>query len=311
MSDVSERVRLVQEHYEPASISIVKDNKDFDRMLRLVIPGDPVSDGRPRENKKLEIFYNQKKEFLRKIFRSIYKMDTLLQRLSILTPHRIEVRTYSLPTAVEAKYLSPEEISGEGVFSIGNKDNDNVEKVNWDVLQDTEFMIILNDSLTVNNETFKYYSYKPRTEICVYFSTTFTNLLYEQKIIKSMEYKFFMCSKKFTIDKEMMSDKDVIEYLGVKLIDIKTTAKKKVGYLLKAYPAEIIDGLFKYYFFNNAKNIFVDKYIKKKAKPYKITMITEAVTCSASKRKEILGNITKDTTYQTFKDDIEKDTLVA
>lgn len=309
MSDIQDRLRLVRDNFIPSKILQLKNNDHFDKVLYLTIPGDPVSDGRPRENRKLQIFYNQKKEYLRRIFREIYKMDPILQKLCIITPHRIEVKCFSRPTKQEIKYLSTEEIMNENVLSIANKDNDNVEKVNWDVLQDTEFMIILNDSYTVNNETFKYYSFEPRTEIKVYYSSTFTNLLYEQKILSSMEYKFYLCSKKFLIDKQKLSDDKIVEYLGLKLIEIKTSAKKKMNYLLSSYSATIIDGLFKYFFFDNSKNIFTDKYIKKKNKNYKIAMLVDAICASQAKRKEILRNITKDKTYQDLKKEIEGETL--
>lgn len=224
-------------------------------------------------------------------------MDPLLQNLCILTPHRIEIIAYSLPTAKEAKYLSHEDILHEEVFSIGNKDNDNVEKVNYDVLQDTEFMIILNDSYMVNNETFKYYSYRPRTVINIYFSSTFKNELYEAKITSSMEYKFYLCSKKLLMDVKKLSDKEIVEYLSIKLIEIKTSATKKVKYLLEGYSANIIDGLFKSFFFINAQNEFIDKYIRKKSKKEKITLLCNVITATSKKRKDMIEALDKDKTY--------------
>ena len=304
MSEINDRIQLVRNLYEGAEIKPVNNMRDFNQKLSLTIPGDPVSDGRPRENKKLQIFYNAKKEFLRRIFREIYRRDPILQKLCILTPHRIEVRCYSRPTSKEAKYLSIEEIESESIFSIANKDNDNVEKVNWDVLQDSEFMIILNDSHTVNNETFKYYSFNPRTEINVYFSTTFTSKLYEAKIINSMEYKLYLCSKKYTIDKNEMSGDELISYLGLKLIDIKTTAQKKVGHLLSNYSADVIDGLYKYFFFGNAKNPFVDKYIKRKNRGYKTEMVIQAVCSKGKIRDELRTHFTKDKIYQDMQKEI-------
>lgn len=307
-SNIHERLELIDKYYEGARIEMLP-GRTFDRMLSFTIPGDPVSDGRPRENKKLQIFYNAKKEFLRKIFAKMYGMDPILQKLCIITPHRIEIKAYSLPTSKEAKYLSTEEIDSETIMSIGNKDNDNVEKVNWDILQDSMFMIILNDSSCVNNETFKYYSFKPRTVINVYYSTTFTNRLYEQKITSSMEYKFYLCSKKYLIDTKRMNDDDIVAYLGLKLIDTKTSATKKLTYLLGNYSASIIDGLFRYYFFDGCKNDFIDIYVRKRNKKYKIGMIANIVCSGNTKRKSILDSMKKDPLYKTIFDSVEKDVL--
>lgn len=286
MSIIAERKELVNKYYTPARIEFLPGDKDFNKRLIIEIIGEPVSDGRPRENKEMQKFYNEKKEFLKQIFRVIYRKDTLLQKLCIITPHRINIVTYSYPTKKDLQFLSNEDLEKECVRSIGNKDNDNVEKVHWDVLQDTEFMIILNDSSTTENYTRKYYSFKPRTLIIIDFADDFTSDLYRFKITTSVEYRFYLSSKKYVIDIHRMDNKTAIEYLTKSLLNLKSTASKKIKLLLANYNAEILHGIFMNFVFGDNRNDKIELYGKKAIKSYKLAMIVKILS-SKNFKKEV------------------------
>ena len=293
MSLIGDRKDLVRKYYKLAKVTYLGSESEYMYRLEIIIPGNPVSDGRPRRNNELNKFYNEKKEFLKGIFREIYKLDPILRRTCIITPHKLVIKTYSLPTKSELKFMSDKEIKEESILSIGKQDNDNIEKVNWDVLQDSEFMIILNDSYTVNNETIKYYSHQPRTHILIDFNEEFTNKLYEHKITSSIEYRMYLCSKKYVIDINHMTDEEAVKYLTAKLLDINSKAHKKINYILKDYSVNIIDELFRMLFFKGNKTDRISIYIKKLKKAEKLSFIVKILTQSSKECKTLFETINK------------------
>lgn len=294
MSMLSIRKDLVKKYYQPAEI--VKNNppSQFEYTLKIVIPGPPVSDGRPRLNKETEKFYNEKKVFLCGIFEVMYKMDALLRKTCIVTPHRIRISTYTHPTKAELRYLLDDEVLSDLVDSIGAQDNDNIEKVNWDVLQASQFMIILNDSYTIQNQTHKYYSYHPRTEIYIDYDTYYKSKLYEHKITSSMEYRMFLCSYKYTKDINEWEDLYIAKYLAKRLPDLNSTASKKIDYILRDYSAIVIDNLFKYLFFGNKMNDKIEMYLKSKKKAEKLFFIINVITTSSKNAKKLVDTLYDD-----------------
>ena len=298
MSVVSERVQFVKENYTESRLEEMLGEPMFPYRLTITIPGTPVSDGRPRTNHSTQHFYNEKKEFLKKIFREIYKKDERLRKLCITTPHRIIIKTYSYPTKLEMKYMSDKEILTEEVLSITAKDNDNVEKVNWDVLQDSEFMILLNDQYTVWNTTLKYYSFTPRTVIQIDFSKDYTSELYERKITDSMEYRVYLCSKKYIKNMKNMTDDEAVKYLSNNLINLKTKAAKRLKYILEDFSAYVIDELFRIFVFNNNKNDIIANYIKSKKKVYKLDVIINLLTKKDKECKETIAKIEEEVIYK-------------
>lgn len=259
------------------------DNK-YNRRLMITIPGSPVVDGRPRENRKLEVFYNEKKALLKTLFREIYKRDDVLQTTCVITPHKCTLKLFYLPNKDELKYLTNDELNQEDIDSISAKDNDNVEKVHWDVLQDGEFSITLNDSNTSRNETMKVYSFMPRTEIIIDYNSEFTHPLYEYKIKKSINYKLLVISKKYTKDKMKMDDIQTVKFIIKQLEDggITTVDNKKLKYVLIYYSDVVINLLYMYYKFKisnlstpNENALLATKRIKKN---HKIDYICNRIT---------------------------------
>lgn len=304
MSIISERKKLAVEQYIPAEIRILTGNEPFNRRLIITIPGEPVSDGRPRKNDDLNIFYNAKKQFLKQIMMEIYKIDQVLKKTCIITPHRIICNTYSYPKQNELKFLEDKEILYEEVYSVQMKDNDNIEKVHWDVLQDSSFMVILDDTYTVGNMTHKYYSYNPRVTIHIDYSTDFQHPLHEHKVLNSTAYRSYLCSKKYTIDMGKVKYENIPNYLSIKLAEMKSTNKKKMLYILMWYSSDIIDELYKIMVFGNGKvNDLVRQYIKKMKKQIKMDVICDIFTSTSNKAKEKLEELKKNIKKEIPKND--------
>lgn len=291
MSEISARKLLVRDNYVESVLQDLNYTKEnpYSKRLIITIPGTPVVDGRPRENRKLEVFYNEKKAFLKKIFGEVYKRDRLLQNICITTPHQVSLFLYYLPTKDELNFLSTEELLDENVDSISSKDNDNVEKVHYDVLQDGEFMITLNDSHMSRNGTRKFYSVMPRTVIYIDFNDAFMHPLYKHKIEKSMPFKMLKMSKKYNIDMrkfdKISAVKNIISVLG----DVKTTDRKKLKYVYGGYSAEIINELYRWFKFGRltpCENERDEIFIKRLKGSIKIDFIIEnSITKKKSKSK--------------------------
>lgn len=291
MSEISARKALVRDNYVPSMIQELIPTKEnpYNKRLIITIPGTPVVDGRPRENRKLEVFYNEKKIFLKKIFGEVYKRDNLLQRVCIKTPHQVSLFLYYLPNKDELGFLSNQELIDENVDSISSKDNDNVEKVHYDVLQDGEFMITLNDSHMSRNGTRKFYSVMPRTVIHIDYNDDFIHALYKHKIEKSMTYKMLKMSKKFNIDMMRYDNITAVKNILSTLNDVKTTDRKKLKYVYGGYSAEIINELYRWFKFGRltpCENERDEIFIKRLKGSIKIDFIIEhSITKKKSKSK--------------------------
>lgn len=291
MSEVSARKALVRDNYVPSLMQDLIPTKEtpYNKRLMITIPGTPVVDGRPRENRKLEVFYNEKKIFLKKIFNEVYKRDKLLQKICIKTPHQVSLFLYYLPTKDELGFLSNQELIDENVDSISSKDNDNVEKVHYDVLQDGEFMITLNDSHMSRNGTRKFYSVMPRTVIYIDFNDTFIHPLYKHKIEKSMTYKMLKMSKKWNIDMMGYDTITAVKNIISTLDTVKTTDRKKLKYMYSGYSAEVINELYRWFKFARltpCENERDEIFIKRLKSSIKIDFIIEhSITKKKSKSK--------------------------
>ncbi|MFW6014958.1 MAG: RusA family crossover junction endodeoxyribonuclease [bacterium] len=193
-----DRIRYSLNNYIPAKITKndLMHKNIFDKKLSIVIPGNPVSDSRPRGTKSGH-FYNPNKNALKKLFKKLYEQDELLQKTCITYPHMVYLRIYVEPKKEFDTALPDELLKKENAPALGLKDNDNIEKVHWDILQDDAFKIILNDSSIVKNYTEKYYSNKPRIEIYVLYSENYIYDCYEKSIKKSMIYNKFKLSRKY------------------------------------------------------------------------------------------------------------------
>lgn len=207
-----DRIRYSIDNYVPAKISKndLMHEDLFDKKLSLVIPGTPVSDSRPRGTKSGH-FYNPNKNALKKLFKKLYEEDELLLNTCVTYPHMLVLRIYVEPKKAFDAALPDEILEKENAPALGLKDNDNIEKVHWDILQDDAFKIILNDSSIIKNYTEKYYSNNPRVEIDVLYSEDYLYDCYEKSIKKSMVYNKFKLSRKY-IEMKGLEGKELFEH---------------------------------------------------------------------------------------------------
>lgn len=179
----------------------------YDKALTIVLPGEPISDSRPRLNTQTDLFYNPHKAYLMKLFGEIYKRDKLLRTICVMTPHAFVIRNFVAPSK---KILKAFAKNGKGmtedVLCIKQKDNDNIEKVHFDVMQDIKYSVIIDDKLITHNFSSKFYSMKPRVEIEIQFPSEQTMKdnpefdIYLELIKESAEYKKFHITKKYIFD---------------------------------------------------------------------------------------------------------------
>ena len=119
---------------------IVFGNLKFNRRLTIVIPGSPIVDERTRFTMAGDGFfgYNPAKNNLKKIFEHIYDDSEMLNRLVILSPMTIDLKVYKVLQKNHAKILTKKDIElvkKEKFLSFSKPDNDNIEKVHFDVIQ--------------------------------------------------------------------------------------------------------------------------------------------------------------------------------
>ena len=224
----------------------------YDKCLKLVMHGEPISDSRPRFLKDREGTYNPHKAFLMRVFKKLYEQDELLRKTCICTPLAIAIRNYVTPTKALQKAIGID-IINENYVSIKQKDNDNIEKVHWDVLQDSAYKVILDDRLLTHNSSSQFYSTDPRIEIDIHFPSDdmlrknnkyFKPLLDE--IHKLAEYKKLKLLPKYTQDMNDIPDKKFPMHFFNTLADVGGIGPYEVGRILGMYSANKIALLVKY-----------------------------------------------------------------
>ena len=207
---VNDRIELMLNLAKGCKIKKVPKNQriypKYDEALHITMHGEPISDSRPRHVKKTDLFYNPHKAMLMKVFGKLYEKDPLLKKTTIKTPHGIVIRNYLKPDK-EIKNSFGKEILSDEVLAIKQKDNDNIEKVHWDVLQDIKYAVILDDKLVTHNYSSKYYSVDPRIELEIHYPSeemlklekvTFNR--YNDIIERGANYKKYKITPKYIFD---------------------------------------------------------------------------------------------------------------
>ena len=167
-----------------ATITAIKPFKvlayTYNRCLKIIIPGQPMVDSRPRgkKNDSAISFYNPHKAILMKIFKEIYKDSEVLQNTFITGPMYIKMIAYdSMPKVWQKKLNSKEKqlLMQEKLVNISDPDVDNYQKVHYDVMQDPEYAIFLDDEAIVDCNTHKIFvpeDKDKRMEVYIYYNTT-------------------------------------------------------------------------------------------------------------------------------------------
>ena len=167
-----DRVNYTKERYTPSYIEKVPQKERlfpyFDERLVITVYGEPIADSRPRFLKERDGTYNPHKAFLMRVFKSVYEQDELLQRTLIERPLGMQIKSFVSPEKKISKAIGVS-IIDEKSLSIKQKDNDNIEKVHWDVMQDERYAVILDDRLVAVNTTIQMYSVDPRIVLEIHY----------------------------------------------------------------------------------------------------------------------------------------------
>lgn len=175
--------------------------KEYSHRLFILIPGPPIADNRVRFNTIMGTAYNSHKASLMKIFGEIYK-GSILENICILGPVRIEINVYKSLKKVYLKTLdkkSKNKLDKELLLDTFKQDNDNLEKIHWDVLQDLKHMIILQDEMITTNITNKFSVIDDRfarVEINIYYNTNQPQWIMD-RVKSSSEYYLYTISAKY------------------------------------------------------------------------------------------------------------------
>lgn len=202
--------------------------KPYSHKLHILIPGLPIADSRPRHNTSTGAVYNGHKTLLMKIFDMIYK-DSILEDICILGPLRIELNVYKPLPKKYKKLISKKDMTSlekEQLKDTFKQDNDNFEKIHWDVLQDVKFMIILQDEMITTNLTQKFsvidekYS---RVEINIFYNQKLEPWIWD-RIKYSSEYFKYTISPKYL---KRYDKKDWKKHFYVNIVNYWKATKSK------------------------------------------------------------------------------------
>lgn len=177
----------------------------FEKKWELIIPGNPIADSRPRhvgEEGGPGHFYNPHlASYLKVLKRTMELADPNYENeVCILSPMAVYINVYEKIPNTHLKYLNKEELKDleeEKLHACSTiKDNDNIEKVNWDANQ--HLNTILKDEYVVKNHTEKFFvkeANRQRTELTIYYTDkpTFATPL----IKKIKEYAYYSISMKY------------------------------------------------------------------------------------------------------------------
>ena len=167
-----DRVNYTKERYTPSYIEKVPQKERlfpyFDERLVITVYGEPIADSRPRFLKERDGTYNPHKAFLMRVFKSVYEQDELLKKTLIERPLGMQIKSFVSPEKKISKAIGVD-ITDEKSLSIKQKDNDNIEKVHWDVMQDEKYAVILDDRLVAFNTTIQMYSVDPRIVLEIHY----------------------------------------------------------------------------------------------------------------------------------------------
>lgn len=246
-----DRINDTLERYSGA---ILYDTEDpiYDKELKIIIHGSPVIDGRVKMGKS-GVFYNPQKNEMKRLFKPLYDSDEILRGIVIDKLMKIKMDLYFMPTLDMAKLFGLEAIRSEKYPSIVVKDNDNAEKVHWDILHDYNFKVILDDNLIVENTTRKFMSDKERVELKVQFCSDNNKIheAYDKIIQKNLKYIYMRLHPKFLRMNNIVDAKCIIKmhlyFLCViekyKLSKQKTF-RKTIYKTLDWYPKECVMAVF-------------------------------------------------------------------
>ena len=182
----------------------LKDGQILDKYWKIIIPGTPISDSRPRHTNG-GLVYNPNKAILMKIIDKVLEdaEPEFKNEVCVLGPMRIDIDAHIKLTKKMVDLLKNKYpyyykllLDGECMRGPVKKDNDNFEKVTWDCFQSQQ--IILQDEHVIENYTTKHgvlYSELEYVEINIYYTDEST--LEKDIVMQSKEYLAYQLSSKY------------------------------------------------------------------------------------------------------------------
>lgn len=230
----------------------------FTNVCEILIPGHPIIDSRPRflEKKDGTIgTYNPHKAQLMKVFKYIYDDSPLLHGLCILGPVIIDLTIYSVAPknylkAIKGKDLKDLE-NGE-IPALIKPDVDNGMKINYDVIQDLEYQILLRDEHVVKATTDKIFVKDPKDErvvIRIYYNEKLPTW-YKSILFDSADYLNYTISMKYKYINQI-KDEEWSKYFFRTIVEYIKRTKKN--------PVKTVKKILKYYKKNHLDLILVEK----------------------------------------------------
>jgi len=227
------------------------DDPIYDMRLKIVIHGKPIADSRPRGKIKDDsiYFYNPHLEALKKLFKPIYSTDDILKGVIIDRLMKVTLITYYMPTKDLAKGLGLNNIKLETFPSIIVKDNDNAEKVHWDLLANYDFKIILDDNLIWENTTRKLISDDERIEIMIDFPSNNDKVhpAYNKEIRSGLKYIYTFINPKILNKHQLINPQDIsllhiyfLSMINIHKLNKQKTFRRTMTKTLEYYPKELM-----------------------------------------------------------------------
>lgn len=236
------------ENVKPIFIGAYK----LDKLCTVVIPGHPIIDSRPRFRQDSYgniTTYNPHKAQLMRIFKYMYDQSTILQGITILSPMYIELTVYEKISQPILKLLNEKEkklLKDGNLINPTKPDVDNAMKINYDVLQDDKYSIILRDEAVVDSKTNKFFvldKADERVEIKIYYTDNLPNW-YKEYLYNSTDYLRYTLSNKYRIVNNI-SNEEYHRFFFRTITDFFKRTKKDVTtavkYLSSTYNKEVLD----------------------------------------------------------------------
>lgn len=180
-----------------------KEGMQYNRLLKITIPGEPMTDSRPRVMGNIAVSVNKNK--LVDIFKFMYKSDKILQKTYITSPYYVVMRGYFSMSKVDRKIIAMfphdyELFKAEKLQHVDVKlyDVDNMVKVHNDLFIDYLYKITMDDAFNTKLYGEKFYTPdNPRIEIEIYYNDGVIDGFYAYKAFKTKAFFDYKISEKF------------------------------------------------------------------------------------------------------------------
>lgn len=219
----------------------------YNRKLSITIPGEPMTDSRPRVMGRVAVSVN--KNILVDLFKSMYKSDKVLQNVYIYSPQCVVMRGYMSMSKVDRKEIArfPKDFElfmQEKLEHVDVKlyDVDNMVKVHNDLFIDYEYKIVMDDAFNTKLYGEKFYTPdNPRIEIDIYYNDFYADGIYDNwymyKAFKTKSFFDYMLSDKYQTMHNMSIDKFKEHFYSVikKRYEEQKTVKAKEALLKSVF----------------------------------------------------------------------------